>query len=145
MTSRYEHDVYAMAKSLGATVAKARNSLSDLAIASAEAAAKGRLDEDDAQGIYEEYIKACEPEHEPTEGSLKGNVSKLRQIIKAAAAGPEIMTLFERVRTTHEKLKKTTRTVPLYSAYVDAARIQAQRGVPPSDAQIEKICRWRWG
>lgn len=143
--ARYQNDVYALAKHLGGVVATARNSLSDLAVATAEAAVKGKLDEDDAQGIYEEYIKATEPEHVPTDNAIRANVSKLRQIIKVAANDREVLDLFERVRQMHGKLKTHTRTVPLYTAYVDAARLAHQRGAQPTDAQLEKICKWRWG
>jgi polyhydroxyalkanoate synthesis regulator phasin len=145
MASRYENDVYALAKHLGGVVASARNSLSDLAVATAEAASKGKLDEDDAQGIYEEYIRATDPDHQPTDNSIRGNVSKLRQIIKVASNDREVLDLFRRVRAMHDKLKTHTRTAPLYTAYVDAARLAHQRGAQPTDAQLEKICKWRWG
>jgi polyhydroxyalkanoate synthesis regulator phasin len=141
---RYDNDIYALAKTLGQNVATARNSLSDLAKAAAEGAAKGVLDEDDAQGLYEEYIKATEPEHKPTDGSLKGNISKLRQVIKAAGDNREVLELFKRVEKMHAQVRKLHRSVPLYTAFVDAARLQHGRRQPLSDDQIEKLCRWRW-
>jgi conjugal transfer/entry exclusion protein len=77
-------------------------------------------------------------------GSLRGNVSKLRQVIKLANDNREVLGLFMRVEQIHNRIKKLQRSVPLYTAFVDAARLQNSRSAPLSDEQLEKLCRWRW-
>ncbi len=123
-----KRDVYKLARELGDIVAQGRATLPRLALAAAAAAKAGQIDEDDAAGIYEEYIKRSQGLNhvEHSSNTIKANVSKLRQIIKCSMNGYDAPHLLRRVEVIHAKARVPVK--PLYSAMVDACRAQIVKG-----------------
>jgi hypothetical protein len=109
--------------------------LVELAMRAARAAVAGEVDADDATTIYLAYIGN---QTQPA-GSRKAQVSKLRQIIKLAAARKDALTLLTRVTQQHQRFAGAPKQ--LYEAMVDAARSQLKQAAPLSDEALVEIIR----
>jgi hypothetical protein len=113
-----------------------RGVLPQLAIEVSRAAAEHDINPEDALELYVDYFQASSglKKIDPFDNSVKANVSKLRQLIKAA--DPKLM---EVVIRQHEKLAKKVEVKPLYHAMVEAARYKSKTGRRPDIAMLAKI------
>ena len=106
-----------------------------LAIAVAEAARDGEVNEDVAGEVYAIYIQESTGQKPvPSEQSFRVNASKLRQIIRAKSPA-----LLRKVAKLHGQVREKIRVRPLYPAMVDACRALYHTGKMPSDRQLLAI------
>lgn len=116
----------------------ARYVLPKLAMEVARAAKRRELSPEDALEVYVDYYKASShlKTIDPYDNGVKANVSKLRQIIKAA--DPELL---ERVTRVHAKVGEREQVKPLYQAMVAACRIKVTQQTRVTNEQIAKLSR----
>jgi hypothetical protein len=146
------NDLIKEVRALGADKAAGGDALPAFAFRLAYAAADGVIStqedpngDDDAKRLYAEFTKTWSKKaiHEHTDGGTKANVSKARQIIKAAAKPTcDFPNTLQKVKTKREELDAAdVKVKAAYAAYVDAARKQCTQDDDLSDAQIEEVCR----
>jgi hypothetical protein len=143
-------DLMRQVTSLGGEAALGRDSLPKLAHAVAKAAADGVIDletknakgEDIATQIYARYAAAESKKaiHEHSKGGLKGNASKLRQIIAMGAMttidAVEVMDDAKRAREAMEGTEGV-KVKSAYPFYVDVAR--AQQASPAAALSFDEL------
>ena len=155
MTNNNYHydDLMAKAREYGKAQAAGADALPMLACSVAETASTGALSDtkdangmDDIARVYAGFVAACSKKavHEHTDGGVKANTSKLRQI-KRAAEKPTCDFyghVMPRVIATRLNLaKEGVKVKAAYAAYVDAAREQIKQDDNLSDDQIADAVR----
>lgn len=140
-------DFFNTATKLGGANAIGNDAKMKLAIAAARAARDGIIDEQDAAATYQSYVAGFSSKamHEHSVQGEKSNVSKLRQIINAAAL-PSVdfaHTIEADIVGLRDNLKGNTdvKLKPAFDATVDAARLQLKQPDTALDAeQIHAVC-----
>ena len=139
-------------REFGRAEASGKDALPMLAVAVVRAVCDGVLDtgkdasgDDAATRVFNEYAKARGRKqiHERTEGGLKANISKLRQIVTFAGNPKyDAVDVLNRAIIMRNKLLDDEIDVkPAYAAYVDLARAQIKEDDALSDDMIEAVIR----
>lgn len=132
-------DIYNVARHLGEIVAQSRSAKPALAVAAAKEALASRIDEEDANSIFGEYLRhSLGQEVDVTSNSFKANASKLRTIIRCALEHKDTLTMLERITNAHGKAQKMQEVPPLYDAIVAICRHKLDYG-EASPEIIEKL------
>ena len=98
----------------------------------AKAAKRKEITADDAEELYLAYFKASTGlKLKASDGSMRANTSKLRQIIRAA--DPELLKRVERIRSQAARYGPVR---PLYALMVWACGVKNARGRPPPESEI---------
>lgn len=145
-------DFMSQVRDFGRDSARGRDALPKLAVSFVRAVADGYLDlskdstgRDGAARVYEAYVQAETKKsiHNRTDGGLKGNISKLRQL-GVFASNPKFDPVAELDRCIARRSELAANEVkvkPAYAAYVDYAREQNKHDDPMSDDQIDETVR----
>jgi hypothetical protein len=145
-------DFNAQVRELGRDAAAGKDSLPNLAMAFARAVVDGVIDpakdasgKDGAARVFDLYAQAegKKAVHDRTEGGLKANVSKLRQI-QNAASNPkwDFVDVLNRAHTIRQDYKRCEIDVkPAYAAFVDVAREQQKFDDALTDMQIADVVK----
>jgi hypothetical protein len=115
-------EVLDVAKELGTVAARARTALPELAMAVAENARAGLVEEEDANEIYAEYARHAHGAVDPRSGTFRANASKLRTIIRCASEHRNTLNILDSLEKMHAKESKLHQTKPLYETMVWACR-----------------------
>jgi len=145
-------DLMADVREFGREAALGRDSLPKLALKVAYAAASGVISmqkdadgSDDASRLYAEYIKADSKKsvHEHTAGGLKGNTSKLRQIVTAASmpTADFYNSINQGILKREEMAAAEEKVRPCYAMIVELARTQVAQADDLTDEQIAECVR----
>lgn len=134
-----KRNIFAEARRSGKAMTDCRNVLPRLARAAAVAAHQGHITTDDAADLYAAYFEATGEAHEPTSGSARANISKLRKVIEAGSTCGELPQVFDRLELLHKKVVQRTHAPSLYSAMIETCRVYCNNGRIPSDRVLMRV------
>lgn len=138
-------DLRGVIRQLGRESAMGKDSRMKLAIKLAAAAKDGVIDEDDVKELYGDYVSAESSKaiHEHTVNGQTANMSKVRQIVRAALVPaldfPHTLEVIVEVRDSYRQTE--TKIKPAFDCAVAAAREQLKD--PLTDLvrdKIEELC-----